>query len=142
MIAQLVAILAAALFSGAATYINVVEHPARLELGTEFALREFAPSYRRATLMQASLALVGLAAGIVAWVISREVGWLVGALLLGSVVPFTLVVIFPTNKRLLDPALDTSSAEAARLLARWARLHAIRSLLSAAALLTFVVVLL
>jgi Domain of unknown function (DUF1772) len=29
-----------------------------------------------------------------------SLGWLVGALALGAVVPFTLVVIMPTNKRL------------------------------------------
>jgi hypothetical protein len=52
---------------------------------------------------------------------------------LGLVIPFTLIVILPTNKRLLDPGLDRSSAEAAALLARWGRLHAVRSVLSALA---------
>jgi hypothetical protein len=52
----IVATVSAGLFSGAAIYINAVEHPARLSCGTELAVREFAPSYRRATAMQASLA--------------------------------------------------------------------------------------
>ena len=52
-------------------------------------------------------------------------------------IPFALIVILPTNKRLLSPALDRRSAEAERLLARWGRLHAVRSVLSGVALLIF-----
>jgi uncharacterized membrane protein len=133
MLFELLATLCAGLFAGAAIYITLVEHPARLECGTELAATEFGPSYRRATLMQASLAAVGLLAALVAWAQGRGVGVLIGGLLLGVVIPFTLVVILPTNKRLLDPGLDRGSAEAALLLARWGRLHAVRSLLSASA---------
>src|SRR5580765_7159876 len=61
---ELIATLCAGLFAGAAIYITLVEHPARLECGTELAATEFGPSYRRATLMQASLAAVGLAAAL------------------------------------------------------------------------------
>jgi hypothetical protein len=58
-------------------------------------------------------------------------------LLLGAVVPFTLIVILPTNNRLLDPSLDPRSARAAELLARWGRLHMTRSGLSSAAFVLF-----
>ena len=58
-----------------------------------------------------------------------------GALLLGSVVPFTLLVIWPTNKQLLDPAVAAETPEVAVLLAHWGRLHAVRSLVSAVAFL-------
>jgi uncharacterized membrane protein len=127
---ELIATLCAGLFAGAAIYITLVEHPARLECGTELAATEFGPSYRRATLMQASLAFVGLVAAIVAWIQGRGLLVLVGGLLLGAVIPFTLLVILPTNKQLLDPGLDRRSAEAAALLHRWGRLHAVRSVLS------------
>ncbi len=130
MLFELIATLCPGLFAGAAIYITLVEHPARLECGTELAATEFGPSYRRATLMQASLAAVGLAAALVAWIQGRGPLALVGGLLLGSVIPFTLMVILPTNKRLLDPVLDRRSAEAAALLERWGRLHAVRSVLS------------
>jgi uncharacterized membrane protein len=130
---ELLATLCAGLFAGAAIYITFVEHPARLECGTELAAAEFGPSYRRATLMQASLAAVGLLAALVAWAQGRGVGVLIGGLLLGLVIPFTLVVILPTNQLLLDPGLDRGSAEAAALLARWGRLHAVRSVVSALA---------
>jgi hypothetical protein len=49
MLFELLATLCAGLFAGAAIYITFVEHPARLECGTELAATEFAPSYRRAT---------------------------------------------------------------------------------------------
>jgi hypothetical protein len=50
-IAEFVAVLSCSLFAGAYVYINLVEHPARMECGVEIATTEFAPSYRRATVM-------------------------------------------------------------------------------------------
>jgi hypothetical protein len=133
MLLELVATLCAGLFAGAAIYITFVEHPARLECGTQLAATEFGPSYRRATVMQASLAAIGLLASIGAWMRSGELVVLLGGLLLGAVIPFTLLVILPTNNRLLDPALDRTSPEAAQLLARWGGLHAVRSVASGVA---------
>ena len=52
MVALSIAAACAGLFAGAAIYINAVEHPARLGCGNEVALKEFGPSYRRATVMQ------------------------------------------------------------------------------------------
>lgn len=138
MIPFMIAIVASGLFAGAAIYINLVEHPARLSCGTPLAVREFAPSYRRATIQQASLAVIGCAAGAVAGWQYSDVMTLVAAVMLGLVVPFTLLVIAPTNHRLLDPSLDSSSQEAATLLRRWGRLHAVRSTLATAAFLLFV----
>jgi hypothetical protein len=124
---ELLATLCAGLFAGAAIYITFVEHPARLECGTGLAATEFGPSYRRAAVMQASLAAVGLVAAALAWVQGRGLAVLIGGLLLGGVIPFTLLVVEPTTKRLLDPGLERGSAEAALLLARWGQLHAVRS---------------
>ena len=135
----IVAAVCAGLFAGAAIYINAVEHPARLACGTDLALREFAPSYHRATVMQASLAVAGCVTGVwSAWLLSDA--WVaIGAMLLGAVVPFTLIVILPTNKQLLDPALDPRSKTATDLLVRWGRLHAARSALSSVAFVLFLV---
>jgi anthrone oxygenase-like protein len=132
-----IAAVCAGLFSGAALYVNLVEHPARLSCGSEIALREFAPSYKRGTVLQASLAVLGSLAGIVAAWRRSDTVLAAASLLLVAVVPFTLVAILPTNKRLLDPALDPRSTGAATLLARWGRLHAVRSVLSLLAFLAF-----
>src|SRR5262252_3823984 len=124
------AVLATALFTGAATYVSLVEHPARLRCSNEIALAQWRPSYQRGTVMQASLAISGSLLGISAWLNGAGRIWLVAGILLGSVVPFTLLVIFPTNKRIEDPALDASSDTPRSLLIRWGRLHAARSILS------------
>jgi hypothetical protein len=135
----IVAALCAGLFAGAAIYINAVEHPARLSCGTELAVREFAPSYHRATVMQASLAVAGCFSGLAAAWLAGDAWIALGSLLLGAVVPFTLLVILPTNRQLLDPGLDAAGARAGWLLARWGRLHAVRSALSAAAFVVLLV---
>jgi uncharacterized membrane protein len=133
----LIATAATGLFAGAAIYVSGVEHPARVSCGTEAAIREFGPSYHRGAIMQASLAVVGAVAGLVAGWQQRDWTTASAALLLGSLVPFTLIVILPTNRRLLDPALKSHDVEAGRLLARWGRLHAVRTFVSAVAFAMF-----
>jgi Domain of unknown function (DUF1772) len=136
---KLMATIAAGLFSGASIYINLVEHPARIQCGTATAIAQWAPSYKRGAVMQASLAGIGLLTAITAWAFGNGVGWLIGGVLLGLVIPFTLIVILPTNRKLLSPTLDKGSPEAQRLLGRWGRLHAVRSVLSFCSFLVFVV---
>ena len=128
-------VLATALFTGAAAYVSLVEHPARIRCSNEIALAQWRPSYQRGTVMQASLAIAGSLLGIAAWLSEGRRIWLLAGIMLGSVVPFTLLVIFPTNRRLEDPALDASSETARNLLVRWGHLHAVRSVLSLVALL-------
>ena len=135
MLLDLVTLLSLGLFAGAALYVTLVEHPARLRCGPALAIAEFGPSYRRGAVMQASLAAVGCLVGVADWARGHGVLPLAAGLLMAAVIAFTLVVILPTNKRLLDPALDPGSAEAATLLERWGHLHAVRTLLGAAALL-------
>ncbi|MBI2802757.1 MAG: DUF1772 domain-containing protein [Gammaproteobacteria bacterium] len=127
------------LFAGAAVYINLVEHPARMGCDTKTAATVWAPSYKRATAMQASLAVVSLVAGVVAWLLGGGKPWLVGAALIGLVIPFTFIVIMPTNHRLLEPGRDLMSIETRALLEKWGRLHAVRSVLSLMASMIFLV---
>jgi uncharacterized membrane protein len=140
-IGQLLATLCCSIFAGASLYINLVEHPARMECGTELAATEFAPSYRRAAIMQASLAILGFLASMLVWLRGNDGWWLVGGLLLVLVVPFTLIVIMPTNRKLLDPSLDKGADSTAKLLSKWASLHAVRTCLSILALLIFLYIL-
>ena len=136
-IAEFVAVLACGLFTGAAVYVSLVEHPARMQCGVEVASTEFPPSYRRGTIMQVTLAVVALISSIAAWLAGATFWWAVAGVLLVSVIPFTLIVILPTNKQLLSPTLDRRSAKTSQLLARWGALHAVRSVLSGVALLLF-----
>jgi uncharacterized membrane protein len=137
VILELVATWSAGLFAGAALYINLVEHPARMQCGTALAVTQFEPSYHRATMLQVPLAAVGSVCAATAWLLEASLSWLIGSLFLVAVIPFTLLVIFPTNKQLLDPALEKDSQRARQLLTHWGRLHAVRSVLSLIAFVIF-----
>jgi hypothetical protein len=137
LVFQFIATLSAALFTGASIYINFVEHPARMSCGTTLAATEFAPSYRRATVMQVLLAALSFLAALTAWGIKGETNWLIGGILILFVIPFTAIAILPTNRQLLDSSLDKSSRYAHSLLVRWGKLHAVRSITSFVALLIF-----
>lgn len=134
---ELITVLACTLFTGAAVYITAVEHPARLSCGTEIAAAEWAPSYKRATVMQVPLAIVAGVFGIVRGTLDGGLLWFWGAVLILSVIPFTLIVIRPTNDRLLDPRRDRASLETRELLHWWGRLHLVRTVLSLAASVLF-----
>src|SRR3990170_8426464 len=89
------ATLACAVFAGAALYITLAEHPARLACGTGAAVAHFRQSYPRAARMQAPLAVVGGVLALVAWLTGEPIGWLVTGGLLASGGSFTLIVLFP-----------------------------------------------
>lgn len=128
------ATLACALFTGGALYASVVEHPARTATGPPMAVAQFRRSYPRGAALQAPLAMVGCLAAVGAWLAGAPAAWPVAGLLLGLVVPFTLVAIMPTNRRLLDPTLGPDAPEARRLLRRWGNLHLVRTIVSLVAL--------
>ena len=127
----------AAIFTGAALYINVVEQPARLRLGHSALLTEWKPSYERGFAMQAPLAIIGFLAGMLAWWQTGNWLWIIGALLLVANWPYTLIVIMPVNRKLMATELSSASVETRNLLKHWARLHAGRTGLGAAAMLVF-----
>jgi Domain of unknown function (DUF1772) len=85
--------------------------------------------------LQALLAAIGSLSAIAAWLTGAPAAFLIGGILLGAVIPFTLLVILPTNKQLLDPSLDKDSELAGDLLRRWGQLHVVRSCLSLASFL-------
>lgn len=137
MLASLLALVTAALFAGAALYVSVAEHPARMQLDDRAALEQWKPSYARATPMQAGLALLSTPLGLWAWWRTDVVWLLVGALLIGAVIPLTLVGIMPTNARLKATAADAAGGESRALLERWGRLHGLRTLLGLGAVMAY-----
>lgn len=127
------ALVVAALFSGAAIYVSLVEGPARLTLDDRAALAEWQPSYKRGAVMQAGLAAAAFLIALAAWWQTGANPYLAGAFLALLPWPWTLLVIMPTNKALL--ALDPSRAgpQSRLLLRKWDRLHLMRMALGVAA---------
>ena len=69
-------------------------------------------------------------------------GWLMAAVLIGAVVPFTFIAIMPINHRLLATGRDLGSAETRELLEHWGTLHAVRTVLSLGATVIYLFLLL
>jgi hypothetical protein len=133
MIAGQFALIVAAIFTGAAIYINVAEQPARLKLDDRALLAEWKPAYVRGFAMQASIAVFGFLLGLLAWWQTGDWRWLLGAIVLVANWPYTLLAILPTNKRLMATPLDQAGPESRKLIETWAGLHAVRTVLGALA---------
>jgi hypothetical protein len=127
MLAGQLALIAAALFTGAAVYISLCEQPARLQLDERALLTEWKPSYKHGAAMQAPLALVGAVLGLVAWWQAGDWRWLLGAIVIVSAWPYTLLVIKPTNDRLLATEPANAGPSVRVLIEKWGWLHAGRS---------------
>src|ERR1700693_5423656 len=101
MLAGQLALVTAALFTGAAVYVNVAEQPSRLGLDDRALLTEWKPAYKRGTAMQAPLAIIGFLLGaLAAWQTANWL-WLLGGIVLVANWPYTLLRIKPTNDRLM-----------------------------------------
>jgi len=125
----LLALISAALFTGAALYINIAEQPARLGLDDRALLAQWKPAYARGFTMQATLAVVGFLLGVAAWWTTREVMWLAGAVVLLANWPYTLLIIMPVNHQLNAIEPDRAGPESRALIVRWGGLHARRTML-------------
>ncbi|HEY5963604.1 MAG TPA: DUF1772 domain-containing protein [Xanthobacteraceae bacterium] len=132
------ALIFAAVFVGAAVFVNVAEQPARLALDDRAMLLEWQRSYSRAAPMQGGLAMLSALLGFVAAWQMRDWRWAAGAVAIMANWPYTLLVIKPTNDRLHGITAERSGAEARRMVVSWGTLHAGRSALGIVAVLFYV----
>ena len=128
MFFEVISFIFTGLFAGVALYISFVEQPARLASSTEVALAEWRFSYKRAALLQIVLATAGVLSAIAAFYAGRGVSVFVAGMLLAIVMAWTLIVIMPVNRQLLDPARTSTTPDTDVLLKKWGRLHLIRTI--------------
>ena len=127
------ALTTAALFAGAAIYVSVVEQPARLDLDSSAMLKQWQESYPRASIMQAGLAILSCGLGLLAFMFSYDWRWLLGAALIILPWPYTMFLIMPTNKILKATAPAQATEDTHSMVRQWGLLHAVRTILGAAA---------
>ena len=139
MIAGQLALIAAALFTGAAFYINWAEQPARLMLDDRALLQEWKPSYKAGFQMQATLAVAGFLLGATAWYQTSNGLRLLGATVLVTNWPYTLLGIMPTNHKIEAIALEDAGTSSRAMIKTWGGLHAVRTALGAAATAIFLI---
>jgi hypothetical protein len=133
----LLALVTAAIFAGAAFYVNFAEQPARLLLDDRALLTEWKPAYQRGATMQAPLAVISFVLGMLAWWQFAHLGFLIGALLIIAPWPWTLLVIKPVNDALLAIDLDKAGSQSRALVIRWGTVHAARTIMGALATAAF-----
>ena len=134
-VCRFVAKISSGLFAGNSLYVSLVEHPARLECGTNVAITVFKPSFRRVAKLQAVLAISGFLSATGVYLLEHDSRWLAAGLLLFSVFPYTFLVMWPTNKLLLDDKVDKDSDKTKCLLQKWGRMHMFRTVVSSVAML-------
>jgi Domain of unknown function (DUF1772) len=131
------ALIVAALFAGAAFYVNVAEQPARLGLDDQALLAEWKPSYKRGFAMQAPLAIAGCVLGLIAWWQTKQSGFVIGAIAMIANWPWTLLGIAPTNNALMATEVAAAGPASRALVEKWGALHAVRTVLGIVATVVF-----
>ena len=138
MLIGLLALIVAAVFTGAALYVTVAEQPARLTLDDRALLTQWQPSYKRGFAMQAPLALAGCLLGLIAWWQTGFLAFLIGgAILILANWPWTLLGIMPTNTALMATDPSNANAQTRDMIVKWGGLHAVRTTLGALATIAF-----
>ncbi len=137
MVFGILALMVAAIFTGAAIYVSLVEQVARLKLPDDPLLIQWQTSYRRGFAMQAPLAMLAGILGLIALFITWNWYYLLGAVLILSNWPYTFFVIIPTNNTLMAMQGESIHPETRSLIIKWGKLHRVRSWLGALATLMF-----
>ena len=135
------ALIDAAIFTGAAFYVNFAEQPARLSLDDRSLLAQWKPAYKRGFSMQATLAIVGFLLGVLSWWLTGRLAFVAGAVLMLANWPWTMFGIMPTNKVLMATELEDAGPQSRSFILKWNRLHSVRTALGFLATLAFLLAL-
>ena len=126
---KVIATLSAAFFAGGGLFVSMVLYPAMVT-DMASAVYQFGNMYRHAAPWQGSNAIACFLSAAIVSALTGDWWWVIGGLLVGASVPFTLLVMMPVNNRLLDEKAPPTPEKAAPLLKHWGRLHWVRNILS------------
>ena len=130
---KILATLCAGLWTGAALYIGLIEHPSSVKLGLSPAVEYFRHMSKRTAPFMMLLSATSGVAACWTWWLGSETAWLVGGLLQIGMFPLTAVFIVPTNIKLIkiDPLAQPD--QTTTLLNNWGNMHWLRVAVGSAA---------
>lgn len=113
--------------AGAFTYISLIEVPGRANKSPAYQLENYHEIFPRAArLMKSSIMIFSLTMVATALLTDKKTWWIPGGLI-GSLGPFTAIVIQPTNKKLMA-AQDGDKVK--EDLKNWGKWHNVRTYMS------------
>ncbi|KAG0299432.1 hypothetical protein BGZ98_010068 [Dissophora globulifera] len=123
------------LFAGVSLSYNAIIMPSLRKISNESALPVWASAYNIGKKLQVGLILTSIVAGSSVYYKTENPYFLAAPLIMGSIVPYTLALIMPTNKILLG-ILDGAKSDAHldELFVKWDLLHFGRTVMSMVAL--------
>ncbi|KAF9129844.1 hypothetical protein BGW39_003784 [Mortierella sp. 14UC] len=138
--AKILTVASIGIFAGQALAYNAIIMPALRTVSPEAALPIWAKSYTTGKNIQVSLILTSVLAGLPVYYKTQNVFFLIGPLVMASIIPFTLAFIMPVNHRLLDIlegkryGKKGGEGNLSELYIKWDLLHFGRTVLSMGAL--------
>jgi hypothetical protein len=88
--------------------------------------------------MQGTLAVIGFLLGILAWYLTNELEFVIGAVLLVANWPWTGFIMLPVNKALMRTPPENAGPESRTMILKWGRLHAVRTILGGLSALAYI----
>ncbi len=134
---NIISTVSGGIFAGTAAYISFSEVPALNQYGSNELWRFFPYMYSNAAKMQASLAVISGTTGLL---YSYRIAdsspflgkvWLGAALCFVGIVPYTIFVMMPTNKRIIQSNKTLEDeAEKKAMVTKWSHMHLVRTVVS------------
>lgn len=119
----LYAFATAAGFVGAATYICLIEQPARLKLSGGAMVQEWRQSYHRGTMMMSVLAAVSAILAFIQFKMHGDVRWIIGGTTILATLPYSYFVMTPVNIWLWAIAPGRAASPVRNLMLDWGALE-------------------
>lgn len=125
--------------AGLALYINLVEHPARMQIDDVKSLhKQWKAGFDRAKLLMVGVSLIPICGGIAAYAMNHSKGkpWLIAAGMLVVNIPYTALVILPRSIRPINDyevVARKDPAEVKDTVDKWNTLHTVRTVVDLAA---------